>query len=97
MKFQYTKKIYQHDNICTYDCSELKRYTNETGDYCYLPIPKPNISNSEEIIEICDIFNFFMIKCNKSFINEEEKYYFKIDIINSIQNGSLSELIDYII
>ena len=45
----------------------------------------------------CSILNFFMNKCKNDFIYEEEKNYFKYDLISSISNGSLSELINQVV
>ena len=45
----------------------------------------------------CPIINFFMNQCKQGFIYEDEKDAFKYDIIASISNGSLSELLNQVV
>ena len=81
------------NNICTYNCTNLRKYFIESDNICYKPTQDTNLPYIKNISEICDIINFFKKICVKILITEEEKYYFKMDIVNSIQNGSLYELI----
>ena len=70
------------NNIFTSSISNMK------SEKDLIQIDSQNLTQEQSYVN-----NFFKNKFNISFINEEEKYNFKIDIINSIQNGSLSELI----
>ena len=50
-------------------------------------------NNIKNITAKCEIVDFILNKCDKNFLNEEDKYLFKKEIIASIQNGSLSEIL----
>ena len=45
----------------------------------------------------CPIINFFMNQCKHDFIYEDEKDAFKYEIIDSISNGSLSDLLNQVV
>ena len=56
-----------------------------------------NIDNTINKTTNCEIADFILNKCDKNFFNEEDKYLFKKEIITSIQNGSLSEILTEVI
>ena len=55
------------------------------------------INNSDNKTIDCEMVDFILNKCDKNFFNEEDKYLFKKEIIASIQNGSLSEILTEVI
>ena len=100
------KKILDYSlSSCVNDCSTSTKKIELDG-YCYDECPNGtflNLSNmceKEELIienenetKICEANKFFMGKCKNNFITKEDKAKFKDNIISSIKDGSLTNLL----
>ena len=80
------KKLIEENDSCIASCN-LTKYIYEYENKCY-NTPQNIISETN-----CDIKDFFMEKCKNNFIYEIEIEYFKYNIIESIKNGNLSDLL----